>query len=264
MQTASNINFAKWSWVQSLFVMLSNQVDKLIVSTYAGLEMLSYYSIGFMVFAQLHNFFAALGAWLFPYSARLKEDLSLFKSFKNKGLNYSVALSMVMLTALSVLEMPLFEVWLGADKYIQASLFIHYFIAFESIMLITIVPYYLLNGSGFVKQNTLMEIAFKIFNIVLYTSLYFMLGTTGLMLGLIISASLYVPFQHQYSQLLLVKSSIEKQSILSFLFLFASVLIYLLQFDYYKLALGTILALFLVLNKQSLLAIFSTLKPLKA
>ena len=126
------------------------------------------------------------------------------------------------------------------------------------------MPYYLLNGSGYVKQNTLMEIGFKLLNVVLYTVLYFALGTLGLMLGLIISASLYVPFQHHYSQLLLVKSSIEKQSILTFILLFSSVLIYILHFQYYQLALAAILAFFVFLNKQTLVAIFSTLKPLKA
>lgn len=264
MKLAENVKFAKWSWLQSVFLILSNQIDKLIVSTYGGLEVLSFYSIGFMVFSQLHNLFAAFGAWLFPFSARLKENLQAFKTFKNNGLIFSVVLSMLMLTALSVLEKPLFGMWLGSEKLEAAGLYIHYFIAFESILMLTIIPYYLLNGSGFIKQNAIMEICFKTLNVVAYTILFYIFGTVGLMLGLIISATLYVPFQHYASNSLLIKTLFDWNSLLSFFFLFASVTVYLLAFTYFQMVLLTISVAYLLINRDKLTTTFSSIKLRKA
>ena len=62
-------------------------------------------------------------------------------------------------------------------------------------LLPNIIPYYFLNGAGFVKYNTLSEFILKILNITSMVIFYNYLGATGLVWGLIVSTAFVLPLK---------------------------------------------------------------------
>jgi O-antigen/teichoic acid export membrane protein len=154
----SLLNFGGWNWASSLASMLKSDSDKWLVSWLLGLKVFGIYSIGVMVFNQLHRIMASSMAWIFPNISKnnlSKEYLSkkywkLLFTVGILGLTISFAL-----TSLGVL----FELWLGEEFYQDSQYYISTFLLIFPIFTLTIVPYFYLLGLGLVKHKFFVDMA---------------------------------------------------------------------------------------------------------
>ncbi len=192
--------FGVWSWLQSIVVIVASQLDKFIVAQFAGLEVLAFYSLGTMVFNQLHTIFSAAAGWVFPkVSAKNEKNESTLNIF-NKSRTIMISGALTALCLFFIAGQYLFPLWLGEDTYLQSKFFINGFIAYESIIVLSIIPYYFLIASGAIKYNTMAEIGAKTLNILCILILFKLMGLQGIIYGLILSTLIYIPLQNRLIQ----------------------------------------------------------------
>lgn len=192
------LNFGVWTWIQSSLALVALQVDKFIVTKYFGLEVLSYYSIGYMISSQLHVLFVALSGWIFPeVAAKVGRNESINSLYYNmRFLLVGFGLSVIMITYM--LKDFIFELWLGPVIYEKSSDYISIFLFYEAFLLLNIIPFYFLNGSGRERLNTFFELISKILNIILMIIFFNWLGAIGLVWGLVVSMIIAVPIQASF------------------------------------------------------------------
>jgi O-antigen/teichoic acid export membrane protein len=192
------LNFGVWTWIQSSLALVALQVDKFIVTKYFGLEVLSYYSIGYMISSQLHVLFVALSGWIFPeVAAKVGRNESINSLYYNmRFLLVGFGLSVIMITYM--LKDFIFELWLGSVIYEKSSDYISIFLFYEAFLLLNIIPFYFLNGSGRERLNTFFELISKILNIILMIIFFNWLGAIGLVWGLVVSMIIAVPIQASF------------------------------------------------------------------
>lgn len=192
--------FGIWAWIQSVVTIISSQMDKFIVAQYVGLKVLAFYSLGTMIFNQLHAVFSAAASWLFPkISAKTEKKESTISLF-NQARFVLITVSMTLLLLLLLSGKIIFPLWLGEETYKQSRFFLNGFIAYEGLVVLSIVPYYFMLGSGAIKYNTLGEVGFKIFNIICMILLFYSVGINGILYGLILSIIVYIPIQNRLIQ----------------------------------------------------------------
>lgn len=191
----SVFSFGIWSWLQSLMAIVTTQTDKFIVAYFSGVQLLTFYSLGSLLTTQIHGMFASVSAWVFPsVSKRVSQDEPLPRFYKKAD----VALLSFGFTGLIVfllIEKLLLVFWLGEDTYIRAIPFIRVFIYYNLFLLLNILPFYFLNGAGYIKQNTFAELIAKVLNIGGMILGYVVWGTVGLIWGLVFSMLISTPIR---------------------------------------------------------------------
>lgn len=189
------IHFAKWSWLQVIFTTLSNQVDKLVVAFFVGLEELAYYSVGFLVFRQLYMVYQASINWLFPnISANQEQNRNLKRLFYNSNTLLVLGVSISLLVLFFASDFG-FRLWLGEEKAARSETYILLFSAVAGLSAFSYLPSVFFMGSGNAKSNTLLDLASKSMNAICALAGYYLWGTVGLLYGLAFSQLLYIPFQ---------------------------------------------------------------------
>ena len=190
------LGFGVFTWIQSMVSLAAFQADRFVIAGSLGPNVVAYYSIASMISNHLHVGYGAITAWLFPKVSRLREEgmalLPLYHTLRTTV----VSIGLVSLTLFYALSGPLFELWLGSEKAAATLPYVHLFVLYELLYLLTIVPKFFLNGSGQVKLWTGLEFAYKSWNIVLMFTLFTVYGTPeSLVLGLIVSALTMLPIQ---------------------------------------------------------------------
>lgn len=192
---AKLMNFGMWTWIQSSLALLTLQVDKFIVTKFFGLEVLSYYSIGYMISSQLHVLLVSLSGWIFPeVSAKVGKNESIV------GIYYEmrfllVGFGLVCVLAGYFLSDFVFKIWLGDVVYDKSSAFIKIFLLYESFLMLNIIPFHFLNGSGNERLNTSLELLSKFLNVMMMVLFFNWMGSIGLVWGLVVSMVIAVPIQ---------------------------------------------------------------------
>lgn len=154
----SLFNFGGWSWLASIALILTTHSDKWIVSSLMGLSIFGYYSLGILVFNQLHNIIAASVSWVFPKISK--------RGLQNKDLaieyywltSYIVLFSLIISFALINLHF-IFEAWLGREVYAQSKEYIDLFLIMFPVFTMPIVSYYYLLGLGLVKNKFWVDLS---------------------------------------------------------------------------------------------------------
>lgn len=186
--------FSIWAWLQTLAGVLFSQADKFVVAACAGLSVLTYYSIGFMVANQIHALFAAASSWLFPVvSKKIEQKSNLFKPYY-KTQFFMILGGLILIAALYGIKGPLFETWLGSETYTQSILLIKGFLLFEILIIPFIVPFYFFNASGYIKTNTLYMLASNILMLLFMYIGYVLFGLYGLIGGRIVGTMIVYLF----------------------------------------------------------------------
>ena len=154
----SLLNFGGWNWASSLASMLKSDSDKWLVSWLLGLKVFGFYSIGVMVFNQLHRIVASSIAWIFPDIS--KNSLSKeYLSKKYWKLLFSVGVLGLLISFSLTSLSALFELWLGKEFYQDGQYYISTFLLIFPMFTMTIVPYFYLLGLGLVKPKFFVDIA---------------------------------------------------------------------------------------------------------
>lgn len=210
--TKEVIGFGLWSWLQSVFIIGAAQLDKFIVASFAGVNVLTYYSLGYMVYSQMHNAFSAGSNWLFPLVSGKIERKETVKPLYNKARAALLASGLTIILIIYLGRDLIFPLWLGDEIYSKSEFFIIGFLAYEGLLILSIIPYYFLNGMGLARLNAFLELILKTLNIVAMVLFFYLWGVKGIIPGLIISLILFLPFQDYiirskvFSQRHLIKS----------------------------------------------------------
>ncbi|MDX5321748.1 MAG: oligosaccharide flippase family protein [Bacteroidota bacterium] len=174
------------TWMQSIAVIVTYQMDRFIVTSFFGLAVLSYYSIAATMFNHIHMSFNALAPWMLPKVAHMrekgKEVIALFLSARSFTL--LVAISLLLL--FYGLSQPLFHLWLGAELYLKIEGFIELFILFELFFIFTSPRYYFLNANG--QERLLTKLTFALSGVTLlgmFSGLFLFDSPEGMLYGLI-------------------------------------------------------------------------------
>lgn len=161
------LNFAIWTWLQSLAIVITFQCDRFFVLTYIGLSTLTYYGLVATMFNHIHMGFSAIVPWLAPKVTRLKALGIDSKELYTTSRNLCLVIALSTLLVFSMISIPLLKMSISIDKYNHTIEYIKLFTLFELFFVYTIVPGNYLNAGGFEKFN---------FGIVLFYCIVIIIG----------------------------------------------------------------------------------------
>ena len=149
----SFFRFSVWGAGIGICGVVSQNADKLIVANKFSMEELAIYSISVAIISQIHSIKAISLNWVFPYfsnkSKNIQEILPIFYTL----FLLSVAISLAGVVLFFLYGDLIIEVWLGAELFEKFHEYLLPTSVCIFLMLISVVPYYTLNGLGFVKAN---------------------------------------------------------------------------------------------------------------
>lgn len=182
--------FTKWGWCASIVGTASSQIDRWVVGSLVSMTAFGYYSIGLLIFNNIHTVFAASVGWVFPKVSFNRDPEVICKYYK---ILQCCLLTFSMLVSISLYNSsPIFNLWLGVDNYEKAKFFINGFLILLPIFSLSIIPYYMVKGCGLIKHNfiteiitfgirlSLMLLLFRYFGV---GGIIFSLGLSGYILG---------------------------------------------------------------------------------
>lgn len=153
----SLLNFGGWNWMSSLASIPKGHSDKWLVSGLLGLKTFGMYSIGLLVFNQLHTIIGSSIWWIFPgISKNSSNKKSLVKKYW-KLTFYVGAISFLSSVVLINLDF-LFEIWLGKESYENSQYYINTFLLIFPVFTINLVFHVFFLGLGLVKQKFFTEV----------------------------------------------------------------------------------------------------------
>ncbi|MCE2894907.1 MAG: oligosaccharide flippase family protein [Flammeovirgaceae bacterium] len=192
-------SFGVWTWALSVLSILTGQIDKFLVVSLSDIKTFAYYSVALTIFTQIHNFFSASISWIFPIVSRKIHQNERIDVFYFEVQFFFIASVTFSLIVFYFIKTPLISFWLGPIIFGKVNHFIDAFVVLNFIMACTIAPYYFLNGSGNFKLNTIFNVITFAARLLLIPLSYHLLGQIGLVVGLIVSSLLVIPFQiHQF------------------------------------------------------------------
>jgi O-antigen/teichoic acid export membrane protein len=185
-----------WYWLQSVVGMCGFLFDKLLLSYLTDLKTLAYYSVAAMIGTQIHNVLTSFGIIVFPkVSARLERKQDFMPIYKWSRFAIA-ALGWGAVLFLFLTSDWLMAWWLGTETYLFSKPYIMLFLAYESVLIIAIVPYQIINGSEQLRYNTWFEIMHRSIQAFLIITLGKMFGGQGIIWGLIGGSSIALPYQY--------------------------------------------------------------------
>lgn len=168
-------HFGFWTWLQTIIGVLAYQIDRFIVAIFLGPAVAGYYILASTIINHLHMAFGAVVGWIFPKVSRKKETDSNITGYFTTLRSFSVGFGLLVILITSILYPPIFNLWLGTDKFMKMNEYFKLFLVFESFLLLTIVPLFYFNGVKMLKFITSLELMYK----------------SGVILGLLIGFAIY-------------------------------------------------------------------------
>ncbi|MBI1222264.1 MAG: oligosaccharide flippase family protein [Bacteroidetes bacterium] len=180
------LRYGLHTWIQSVAVIISYQMDRFIVTSFFGLTALSYYSIVATIFNHIHMSFNALVPWLLPKVARLREQGTNVTALFFSARSFVLIVGIGSLLLFYSLSQALFTLWLGTELYQHIQVYIQLFLVFELFFLFTSAPYFFLNANG--NQSLMTKITWTLSLLSLsgmFLGIYFLDSIEGMIYGLI-------------------------------------------------------------------------------
>lgn len=189
--------FGFWTWVQTVISVAAYQADRFIVAFVLGPAVAGYYILASTIANHMHMAFGAMASWLFPKVAREKqtpggETLAWFHTLR--GFTTGVSLAAILVAYLAY--RPFFSIWLGPDNFPKIDSFFALFLAYEAMLILSIIPQFYLNGMRMLKFITGLELMYKT-GILAGMFIAFTISPTGesLLLGQIAALVLFMPVE---------------------------------------------------------------------
>lgn len=191
-------SFSGYAWIQSILGILSTQIDKILVVSLAGPRFLAYYGLASMIGLQIHNFFTAASNWIFPRVSVKTESSTSISHLYFKAQFLILIAGTVVFVSLLIFKDLIFGLWLGPEKYKEASELITIFLFNGLFMMITIVPYFTLLGSNNIKISTFFMLLNTILTYSLMYAAFLHFSVVGIAYGKLLSTILSVPIMLVY------------------------------------------------------------------
>jgi O-antigen/teichoic acid export membrane protein len=154
----SLLSFGGWNWMSSLASIPKGHSDKWLISGLLGLQTFGIYSIGLLVFNQLHTIMGSSIWWIFP---GISKDSSNKKSLVKKYWKLTFYIGTISLFSSIILTNLdfLFEIWLGKEFYKDSQYYINTFLLIFPVFTINLVFHVYFLGLGLVKHKFFTEVA---------------------------------------------------------------------------------------------------------
>lgn len=189
-------HFGFWTWLQTIIAIISYQMDRFLVAWFLGTAAVTYYVIAATIANHLHMAFEAAVSWMLPKISRLKESMVDTSKYFISIRTFSVGFSLLVLLLLYLVSEPLFILWLGPDKYEKMIGFFRLFLAFEAMLILSIVPKLYLNGIKALSLITALELMYKMGIIISMIIFFIIFGTAeSLIWGQIIALLIFIPIE---------------------------------------------------------------------
>ena len=191
------LNFAVWTWLQSLAIVVTFQCDRFFVLAYVGLSTLTYYGLVATMFNHIHMGFGAIVPWLAPKVTKLNAQGSDSRELYMTSRNLCLVVALSALLIFSMVSAPLLKLLISVDKYNHTIGFIKLFTLFELFFVYTIVPNSYLNAVGREKLNFVIVLFYCTVIIIGMVTGYKIYKTAeGILIGLIAATIISVLVQH--------------------------------------------------------------------
>lgn len=185
-----------WYWLQGSISLGGFLSDKLLVAALTDTITFGYYSIASMVAAQIHNVFLSFGGFAFP---RVSFNLSANRDITPMYLGARALIFVpgaIFIALLILFGDLIFKLWLGNATYEASIIYIKQYLAFESVMLLIIVPYHFLNGSHLIRLNSIFESTLRLMHVLGMIIGFSLFGMKGVIPSLMLTSLLNIPFQY--------------------------------------------------------------------
>jgi O-antigen/teichoic acid export membrane protein len=149
--------FGFYSWLQSVGGILLAQADRLIIASLLSTSALTYYAVCLQLARQIHAPLARAVGFLFPLASVAREsgEIETMRSVYFKSLRFVTMCAVGIGLPIFVFSENILTLWMGADFASHAAGILRILTLSFAILATSIVPYYYLNGAGYVKLNTL-------------------------------------------------------------------------------------------------------------
>lgn len=190
-------HFGFWTWLQTIISIAAYQSDRFIVAYYLGTATVTYYVLASTIANHLHMAFEAVVSWLLPKISRMKAAAAETRAYFITVRALSVGFSLLVIIALYAASGPLFQAWLGPDKYGKMIGFFKLFLIFEGFFILSIVPKYYLTAIRSLTLITLLELMYKTGIVAGMVVMFAIIGSAeSLIWGQIIALALFMPMEY--------------------------------------------------------------------
>lgn len=151
------LGFGVYTWAQNGAGLLISQVDRLLVAGLLGTSALGYYTVCLQLAQQIHALLARASSFLFPMVSAMTErgDLGRLRGLYCQGLRLTTVAGVTLGVPLFLFSEAILSLWVGPAFAEQAASTLRILAFFYAVFCTSVVPYYCLNGGGFVRLNTL-------------------------------------------------------------------------------------------------------------
>ena len=150
--------FGIYTWLQNIASTVFAQADVFLIGALIGTEAVTYYSVCQRIAMQIHALLAAGSAFLFPLSsvAAEREDLPWLHRICTRALQLVTIAAAGMGATIFVFARSILTVWMGA-RFAALETDLLRVLAFGyALLAISVVPYQLMNGTGYARENALL------------------------------------------------------------------------------------------------------------
>lgn len=154
------MGYGIFSWLQVIVSTIYSQVDKIIISAFLGPVALGYYSVCMQLAMKLYEIPSTVAGYLFPKFSAIQASGS---NDQLKKLYFTSA--NLMIVSVCSLGLPIYlfahdilAIWINEDFANHSAHLLQLLVIAIASSGIGIIPYYFLNGTGYVKINTYLGI----------------------------------------------------------------------------------------------------------
>ena len=176
------IFYTKGLIINNLIGLISQNLDKLIISYFLGLKVLGLYNISFLIFSLIHSFFQSFFFYLFPKMSKVKNKNKKFRIFIQSEKNILV-LGIITILFIYLISEKFIKIWLGSSFDLRVYEYHIIFLIINFLILPTIPVYYYL----ITFKSTMIQAEIALYNLILSTTLLIILGYYFSVYGIIFS-----------------------------------------------------------------------------
>lgn len=179
------VRFSFYSGAQAITSTLNSQADKFIVSTLLGPAVLGYYTVCMQIVSKLHEIPVMAGSYLFAKFSSLheEENFAAIRKVYYRGMLICALFLIFAGGAAFLLARDLLAIWINPSFALQHYRFMQFLIVGVSLGALGVIPYYCLNGTGYIKTNTIVNFLISATTLASMSVLIPVIGLNGVAFG---------------------------------------------------------------------------------
>lgn len=187
-------HYGIYSWGQMLISTLNAQMDKLIIGGILGAKVLGYYTVCMQVVVKIHEIPAAAGGYLLPKFSSLSKggDRGEIRRTYHQSLLIAVSFVGAAGVAAYALARPILSIWISPEFAEAHAALFQILVLSVSLGALGVVPYYCLNGTGYVRLNTVISLLTTLATLGVFLLLIPRYGAVGIGWGKLIGIPLVI------------------------------------------------------------------------